>query len=274
MTRQRVHLPIGINRYEGQALAGCVNDALDWSTVFRDGGYRVLPPLLDKGATKEAILGTIDGLARTLKPGDRVAITYSGHGTWKPHPGGRDALEPDGRDEALVPVDYRSAGLILDDELYEALAGFRAGVRRLFVSDSCHSGTVTRSLARYADPLDMVAGVARFLPPAEWIGPDEPELFEAAVRAERTPAAGKPRPGAILLAACDDSEVAWDASIGGRPRGAYTAAAIDALTERPRNVQAWQRAIRKRLPSTTAFPYPQTPQLGASSWQRYSPGVL
>ena len=207
MTRQLVHLPIGINRYDGAPLAGCVNDALDWAEVFRAGGYRVLPPLLDKGATKEAILGTIDGLARTLKPGDRVAVTYSGHGTWKPHPGGRDSLEPDGRDEALVPVDYRSAGLILDDELYEALAGFRLGVRKLFVSDSCHSGTVTRSFTgRRTEGLE--GAVARFLPPARYIGEDEPELFEAAVRAEPMPAAGKPRPGAILLAACDDSEVA------------------------------------------------------------------
>ena len=68
-------------------------------------------------------------------------FSYSGHGTkirdddW--------GEEDDGFDEALVPVDFKSAGVIRDDDLYEILiANLPDGVHMVSLMDCCHSGTI------------------------------------------------------------------------------------------------------------------------------------
>ena len=48
--------------------------------------------------------------------------------------------EADKQDETWCLYD----GQLIDDELYFELSRFKAGVRILVLSDSCHSGTVTR----------------------------------------------------------------------------------------------------------------------------------
>lgn len=53
------------------------------------------------------------------------------------------SLLADGYDEALVPVNYKQAGLIRDDDLFTALVGPMArGVTVTSLFDCCHSGTV------------------------------------------------------------------------------------------------------------------------------------
>jgi metacaspase-1 len=46
-------------------------------------------------------------------------------------------------------------GELIDDELYNELGGFAAGVRVLVLSDGCHSGSVVRARVP-----DLVAGAA------------------------------------------------------------------------------------------------------------------
>ena len=51
--------------------------------------------------------------------------------------------EADGYDETLVPVDYDSAGLIRDDDIYATLVtALSQGVTLVSLMDCCHSGTV------------------------------------------------------------------------------------------------------------------------------------
>jgi metacaspase-1 len=52
-----------------------------------------------------------------------------------------DNEEDDGRDETLCLWDRQ----LLDDELYLEFSKFAAGVRIVMLSDSCHSGTVTKN---------------------------------------------------------------------------------------------------------------------------------
>ena len=82
--------------------------------------------------------------------GDTLVLTYAGHGGQEPArvPGS----ERDGLDEMLLLSGFTSSGpgtreRIRDDELnlWFAEAGER-GLRVIFVADSCHAGTLTRSI--------------------------------------------------------------------------------------------------------------------------------
>jgi hypothetical protein len=252
--RVRTALAVGIN-YPGTSaqLHGCVNDALDWTAELVGRGYNVTT-LLDGQATRDAILGTLDGMVRTARYGDRLAFTISSHGTWAPD---RDGDEADGRDEAIVPVDYRTAGIILDDDLHEIYQRTPLGVRFYVFGDLCHSGSLTRSFGAVRGD-----GVPRFLPPVEWA--DEPTL-ERAKRVEFAEARGKPRSGPVFISGCEDSEYSYDASFGRRANGAATYWALRTLPE-AKTVADWHRRIRQQLPDTVRG-FEQHPQLTASRWQ-------
>ncbi len=106
---------IGIN-YPGTSaqLSGCVNDAKDWEAALAALGFKCAL-VLDEFASKARIVAALTDFVSQTGYRDRLIVTYSGHGTWVPD---ADGDEPDGRDEALVPIDYRTAGVITDDELY------------------------------------------------------------------------------------------------------------------------------------------------------------
>jgi hypothetical protein len=255
---QRTALCIGINDYPGTGndLTGCVNDANDWATVLAERGYTAVT-LLNSDATGDAIRNGIRELVNTAKYGDRVVITYSGHGTWVPD---RNGDEADRRDEAICPYDL-DRGVIIDDELYGMFSVRARGARIVMISDSCHSGTVSR-FANFGTT-DTTSRV-RFLPP---------ELFLPAADLDQArglvgnPKSKPQRESALLLAGCRDFEYSYDAVISGRPNGAYTRAAINALHAMVAGstYTEWQAAIAHALPSQR---FPQTPQLYGTSVQR------
>jgi len=245
-------LCIGINDYPGtdSDLAGCVNDAHDWTALLQGRGFAVRQ-LIDAQATKAAMVAQIGGLIDAAGSGDTVVITYSGHGTWLPDTSGDEA---DGRDEALCPHDIAEGNALVDDELATLFGARAAGVRIVLISDSCHSGSVIRSAADQARPGEPRR---RFLPPAVWLG-------DAVSRLQAPPrwvAGGLSRVGGdLLLAGCLDTEFSYDTQFGGRPSGAFTHYALKALGRLPADAtyQQWFRAIRNDLPSTAL---PQTPQI-------------
>ena len=97
----------------------------------------------------------------------------------------------------------------------------------------------------------------RFLPPLEFV--KDPEIRARIPLAVRAPSAPRRQAyPALLFAGCKDVEFSYDADFNGRPNGAFTRAALEALTANPGTPQEWFKAIRKRLPSQA---YPQTPQL-------------
>lgn len=252
-------LCIGINDYPGtdSDLAGCLNDADDWAAELRQRGFDVRL-MLDGEATLAAMREAMAALIRQAKKGDTVVITYSGHGTWVPDSSGD---EPDGRDEGLCPYDIERAGPLLDDEIRRLFSARAAGVRILLISDSCHSGSVTRGRE---DDLDADAPRARFLPLEAWM--PRGELPAASARPARL-VVGLARVGSdLLLAGCQDSEYSWDTRFRGRPNGAFTYYAIKTLRERnPATYEAWFKAIREYLPSSRL---PQSPQILGSGVAR------
>jgi len=138
---------IGIN-YEGQdgQLSGCHNDANNIKNfLIEKQGFQEqdMLILLDDGRhqepTKQNILTAFDRIVEYSRAGDVVFIHYSGHGGRVRDTSGDEA---DGYDETLIPLDFKSAGQILDDDLYEHLVTKVAeGVTVVVLMDCCHSGT-------------------------------------------------------------------------------------------------------------------------------------
>lgn len=241
------------NNYPGTnaELSGCVNDMLDWKTRLRAGGYEVTTLAeATKRETVSALVAAVDKVGW----GDRLVFTYSGHGSWVTD---RSGDEVDRRDECLVMSDYVSGGLLLDDEIDSIFRNLRRGAGALFLSDSCHSGTVSRlvDLTPERKP--------RFLSPARFtdLTADQVWIIE-----ERVVSAPKPqRPS--LISGCEDDEYSYDAWFGGRANGAFTRRALD--TYQPGiSLNNWHKAIRRTLPDSH---FPQSPVLDpASLYRKYT----
>jgi hypothetical protein len=263
-------LTIGINQYARSPLKGCVADAMDMAEAFKEQHAQVVS-LLDKDATRAAILTTKADMLASAGPDDLVLDHFSGHGTNVPD---RDGDELDGVDEAIVPVDYATAGMIVDDELYRLYwPAVARGVRVVAWMDSCFSGSIQRFAGSLAEAVSDGEPVnprkARWLPPGEWADWDD---VEAMARAAQQPRA-KPRTSALAFTACRADQVAYDAFLGGRYRGAFTAAALQAWdmlrlvapSDKEPTYRQWYRQIQGLLPSED---FDQVPELWGTSAQK------
>jgi hypothetical protein len=266
-------LCIGINNYPGtdMDLQGCVNDATDWAGVLSERGFKVAS-LLDDQATKAAMLKSMGELIGKAGKGDTLVITFSGHGTYQPD---TDGDEIDGLDEALCPYDLQTNGEALtDDEIRNLFLTRKAGVRIVLISDSCHSGTVTRAAKAEKDADSR----PRFMPMGNWL-PDKllPKNRSGKVAATMSgPAGTSPlvaaysnKLGDLLLSGCKEgpNNFSYDARIKGRFNGAFTYYALKSLKAmKPGATYAeWHKAITKYLPSAS---YPQSPQIVGSATAR------
>lgn len=146
-------LHIGLNKIDPShygsdgKLAGCHNDARDMEAMAKALGYEPTSKLLDERATVTSVKAEINAAAADLRPGDMFLMTYAGHGGQVPDTNGDEVGDAfgsvgDGKDETWCLYDR----MLADDELYALLAGFLQGVRVVVLSDSCHSGTVTRNV--------------------------------------------------------------------------------------------------------------------------------
>lgn len=130
--------PAHYNGWDGQ-LQACEYDAKDMQAIAEGKGFESTI-MLSKEATAEAVTEAIQQAAGELDKGDLLFLTYSGHGGQVPDANSDE--KGDGNDETWVLYDRQ----LVDDELFSLWAGFDAGVRIFVLSDSCHSGTVTRDL--------------------------------------------------------------------------------------------------------------------------------
>lgn len=258
-------LCVGINDYPGSDmdLAGCVNDANDWRDLLQKRGYQV-DRLLDGEATAARMLEALRALMAGSNEGDSLVFTFSGHGSWLPDD---DSDEPDMRDEMMCPYDVMRQEYVMDDDLHQTFRGKHPGARLYVIADSCHSGSVVRYGSAPAAP-DAVVTKARFLPPYAFARGDR-EMERAIDRAVRMPARTKQLYPALLFSGCQDTEFSYDTAFGGRPNGAFTRTAIDALADgNIKNGRDLHEAVRKRLPSQSL---PQTPQLYGSRALKLGP---
>ncbi len=264
-------LHIGINDYPGTGndLSGCVNDANDWEATLAGRGFETTS-LLDAQATKIQMVEAITRLVESTGRDDIGVITYSGHGTWVPD---EDSDEADGRDEALCPHDINHGQILTDDELYDIFTERKRGARIIFISDSCHSGSVSKASTFNFESRERSIQTPRirFLAPEVYLKDDKKGMART-LRVENKKPNGKIRAASLLLSGCKDDEYSYDAWFNGRANGAFTYVALQTLKNLPDepSYKKWHKAIRKRLPHVQ---YPQTPQLNGS-WRQKKKWVV
>lgn len=147
-------LVIGIDDYIGEAndLAGAVNDANDIAAALDSIGAAEIILLTDEAATKAAIEAAWLHLVARAVAGDTIVFSYAGHGSQEPEPPGRRG-EEDGLNENFILAGYQSIGersgeRIVDDEIFAWLQMAEdKAIEVIFIADSCHSGTMYRTIA-------------------------------------------------------------------------------------------------------------------------------
>ncbi|MGL4235392.1 caspase family protein [Tabrizicola sp.] len=261
LARENHALLIGANQYQNLEerwwLKGPANDvqlvatylttqapvpfAADNVTVLTDGVDGYTAPTL--GAIRTAFAD----LTARVQPGDFVYLHFSGHGTQAP------ALDPatelDGLDELFLPVDIGPwsdqigavENSLVDDEIGALIDGLRdKGANVWAVFDSCHSGTVTRSL----DGSDEEVRTRQLPPGALGIDP-------ATVEEVTTRSIGDPREGAeapfdagegegsfVAFFAAQTNEVTPEKNLpkgkpDRKPQGVFTWTLMEVLAEYP-----------------------------------------
>jgi len=267
-------LHIGLNtvspaHYGGWSgeLTACEFDANDMTALAK--ASRIKPTvLLTRRATRANVLAAIRSAARTLKSGDLFFLTYSGHGGQVPDITGE---EQDKKDETWCLYD----GELIDDELYLELSKFAEGVRVLVLSDSCHSGTVTRAPMPEPDAV-RPPGRSKMMPPAVAMRTyREHQAFydklqkavasaagnslaldpDAALAAGRiavsgrlTTIAGDCKASVVLISGCQDNQTSMD----GDHNGAFTEQLLQVWNHGAYrgSYAKFHAAIRARMPAT------------------------
>lgn len=262
-------LHIGINSvnpgdYAGWdgPLAACEFDAEDMAALAKSRGMKPTV-LLTRKAKRKAVLTQLRKAAKALKSGDLFFLSYSGHGGQVPDTTGD---EPDRNDETWCLFD----GQLIDDELYFELSRFAAGVRVLVLSDSCHSGSVTRAMPPSAPPsgqraklMPNAVGRRVYAEHKAFYDRIQSEVAAAARKSFTDPDAalaavgaashavalvGEFQPSVILISGCQDNQTSMD----GDHNGAFTEQLLrvwnhGAFTG---NYQRFHVRIRAALPPT------------------------
>ena len=150
LSSNKCGLVIGINYtgLQGAELNGCINDTerickfLKDRCKYTDKDIDILTDNTPLKPTKLNIINSIKKFVQKIKDNNvkEAWFSYSGHGSYLNNNSSGD--EVDNQDEALVPLDYSSSGLIRDDQLYNLIVKQIPEDCNLFsIVDACHSGT-------------------------------------------------------------------------------------------------------------------------------------
>eukprot|EP00667_Euglena_gracilis_P005697 EG_transcript_5734 len=235
-------LLIGINYFGTKAqLRGCINDVHNMQRLLQRYGFpndsMSMVVLTDDthdpkySPTRHNIISAMQWLTAGVQPGEVLFFHYSGHGSQQ-----RDntGTEEDGMDETILPVDFKTAGQITDNIIFDLLVRpLPSGVRLTSVMDCCHSGT----------GMDL---------PYTWTGngwicENNPCHSQGDVQ---------------LFSGCTDSQTSADAMSSGVAGGAMTSAFIQALEENPNQTYPSLMNSIHRILSQKG--YRQRPQLTSS----------
>lgn len=208
-TARKLALCIGIDSYAGQPLSGCVNDSKRWADTLDGLGFQV-KRIIDREATRTAIVQGLRELIVNAREGDELVFQYAGHGTQVDDDDGDEAS---GFDQAFVPIDVDKGALLLDDDFYRETEALRKGAFLTMFMDCCHSGSNSRFSPRL--PATGKRGSderVRFMT----LSDDVRRKFLSLRKGKSARARGAGErlalPGVVHFAACRDDEYAWESN--------------------------------------------------------------
>ncbi|AMY07802.1 putative protein containing caspase domain protein [Luteitalea pratensis] len=244
-------LCIGIDSYPTSPLAGCVRDAQTWADALRGLRFDVTT-VLDRDATRQRMIDALNTLVGAARPGDSLVFQYSGHGTQAEDLNGD---ESDRYDEALVPIDYTSGALLLDDDLADVYRRLPDGAVLTLLMDCCHSGTNSRfaPLDRSVPRNDERRRFLQLTPAVE----EAHRRFRARAPATDPTNAEESLPGLIHFAACLDNQFAYESGGQGHFTRIAAAALASAVSRRQTNEDYGSEVATQVI----GLGRPQTPRL-------------
>ncbi len=202
--------PDHYNGWDGK-LNACEYDARDMKLIADSEGFQSSIYLREE-ATRQKVIEAIQDTTTNLDSGDILFISYSGHGGQVPD---LNSDESDSQDETWCLFD----GELIDDELKYLWSKFREGVRILVISDSCHSGTITKEARnesiRYTDktprymPVEVAA--ATYFTNKDFydeLGSNIRSVERSAVNAT-----------VKLISGCQDNQYSYDGTFNGQFTG-------------------------------------------------------
>lgn len=227
-------------------LTACEADAQDMADIAHSKGFDVTK-LLTKQATRKGFENALSKAAGTLKSGDILILSYSGHGGQLPD---RNGDEDDKMDETWCLYD----GEVVDDEIYSLLGKFQPGVRVLVFSDSCHSGSAIKA-AFYGSkgmPLTLNRSngtIYRFMPQevAMRTYRQNRDFYDPILKNQKLKEAQDAvKASVILISGCQDNQLSADGTFN----GLFTANLLQVWNEGifSKSHRAFHKAIAKRMP--------------------------
>jgi hypothetical protein len=213
-----ISIHLGLNHvdpthYEGWdgELEACEADARDMRALAKKQGFGGNVLFLSKQATAEAVTQAITDAAKQLIKGDLFFLTYSGHGGQVRDTNG-DETDKGRMDETWVLFNRQ----LVDDELYDLWGAFKPGVRILVLSDSCHSGTVTRAVPDFISGGPRPRAMPRSV--GEKVEKAHNALYRSIQKAHPGSEKSKVRASVLLISGCMDNQFSMD----GEKNGAFT----------------------------------------------------
>jgi hypothetical protein len=141
---QRLAILMG-NNYTGtdNELKGCIADVNRMKDLLQTWGFTcvIMTDLASDSLkmTRQNILNILDVTLSGLDTNDTCIVYYSGHGSLITDSSGDEGVF--GKDSVIIPVDYKTNGIISDDTIrQQLLKATKGNVFSIF--DSCNSGSV------------------------------------------------------------------------------------------------------------------------------------
>ena len=214
--KKGISIHIGLNyvdpdRYDGWdgELVACEYDAKDMAALAKARGFKP-SMLLGAKATAKAVTTAIRKAAESLKSGDTLFVSYSGHGGQVEDLNsdeGRYGDARDRKDETWCLFDRE----LVDDELAALWAGFKKGVRILVLADCCHSGSTTREVPK------KPKGRVRLMPPstAARVYEKHKALYDAIQSSLTGSEEEQIKATVLLISGCMDNQLSSDGDFNG-----------------------------------------------------------
>jgi hypothetical protein len=249
-------LLIGINYYDSPyQLHGCINDIMNMKEMlithfnFKEESLIMLSD--DENTfdlpTRDTILFNMKSLITNAQPGDTIVFHYSGHGVQVRDYNGD---EPTGYDEAIVPMDYLTNGVISDDIIFlDFISLVPEDVKLVNFFDCCHSGTICdlQYNVKYTSPYKATTDISQW--DNNFTFWDENDKHVKGI--------------VNMYSGCYDDQTSADANINMMKQGAFTFVLLDILKKF--NYDISHKELLKQINANLSLDaYPQRSQFSCS----------